>query len=35
MGWVAKGPLGEETEKAIDALWEEVMDKAPLDNWHK
>lgn len=34
-GWVAKGALSDETAKAIDELWEEIKDEAPLDNWHK
>lgn len=35
IGWVAKGAVNDEAAKAIDALWEEVKDEAPLDNWHK
>lgn len=35
IGWVSKGAVSEEAAKAIDALWEEVKDEAPLDNWHK
>jgi aflatoxin B1 aldehyde reductase len=35
VGWVAKGPLSEDSVKAIDEIWEEIKDEAPLDNWHK
>ncbi|KAH8907692.1 Aldo/keto reductase [Coniochaeta sp. PMI_546] len=35
VGWVKKGPLSENAAKAIDAMWEEVKDEAPLDNLHK
>lgn len=33
--WVKKGPLSDEAARAIDAMWEEVKDEAPLDNLHK
>jgi len=34
VGWVKKGPLSEAAVKAIDAMWEEVRDEAPMDNLH-
>ncbi|KAK1765061.1 NADP-dependent oxidoreductase domain-containing protein [Phialemonium atrogriseum] len=35
VGWLAKGPMSEDVVKAIDALWEDIKDESPLDNWHK
>ncbi|OIW30768.1 Aldo/keto reductase [Coniochaeta ligniaria NRRL 30616] len=35
VGWVKKGPLSEKAARAIDAMWEEVKDEAPMDNLHK
>lgn len=34
VGWLKKGPLSQESVKAIDALWERVKDEAPMDNLH-
>ncbi|KAB5547136.1 NADP-dependent oxidoreductase domain-containing protein [Coniochaeta sp. 2T2.1] len=34
VGWVKKGPLSDAAVKAIDAMWEEVKDEAPMDNLH-
>lgn len=35
VGWMKKGPLSEESVKAIDAMWEKVKDEAPMDNLHQ
>jgi len=33
LGWLAKGPLGEETCRAIDGVWRKIEHVAPLDNY--
>lgn len=35
VGWVRKGALSEKAAGAIDAMWGEVKDEAPMDNLHK
>ncbi|KAK6337801.1 hypothetical protein TWF696_001281 [Orbilia brochopaga] len=34
VGYLNKGPLSEDSVKAIDAIWEKIKDVAPVDNYN-